>query len=299
VQGAVQPGIETTSIRFFRDGTKLLTRAQDNTIKLWDLKFFKKPLHCWYNIPNSNSATEVALSPDERYILTGTSIKRPEEYGLLHFYDSMNFEKVGQVSISKGSVTSVLWHPVLNQIFVGSSDNVIHVLCDPKMSQKGALLCLTKQERKPQPDDIDYAPDIRTPHALPSLKESAPKRKKQMEKLRQDPIATRKPDLPLQGPGKGGKMSGPGTVTQFIMLTQNKTEEYKEDPREALLKYAEEAERNPEFVSNAYKISQPVPIFDYTTPEVAEQELLSRIHKICPSCGLKICKCGKRKVIYQ
>jgi len=90
-------------------------------------------------------------------------------------------------------------------------------------------------------------------------------------------------------------MSGPGTVTQFIMLATNKSEAYKEDPREALLKHAEEAARDPQWVTNAYAKTQPVPIFDYTTPDVAEQELLSSINKICPSCGLKICKCGKKK----
>ena len=297
VQNSTSNNAETTSICFYKDNQKLLTRSQDNSMRLWDIRSFKKPLNAWYNIPNTVSATKVALSPDERYIVTGTSIKKSDELGSLHFYDSLNYEKVGQMAISKGSVTNVIWHPILNQIFLGSTDSMIHVLCDPKMSQKGALLCLMKQERKPQPDDIDYMPDIRTPHALPMMKEpTAASRKKKLEKIRQDPIATRKPEIPLQGPGKGGKMSGPGTVTQFIMLTTNKSEDYKEDAREALLKHAEEAEKNPQYVGQAYKKTQPVTIFDYTTPDIAEQELLSSINKICSGCGLKICKCGKKKM---
>jgi WD40 repeat protein len=298
-QAATQPNVETTSICCFKNGYNFLTRTQDNSMKLWDTRFFKKPVFAWVNLPNSHESTDIALSPDDSVIVTGSSVKKPDELGLLHFFDAKTYDDKGHFSVSKGSVTSIVWHPILNQIFVGSTDCGIHCYCDPKLSQKGALLCLFKQERKVQPDDMDYTPDIRTPHALPSLKESNPNKKKKLEKIRQDPIITRKPELPLQGPGRGGKMSGPGTVTQFIMLTTNKTEEYKEDAREALLKLDAEAKRTGEYVAQAYKVTQPVPIFDYTTPEVAEQELLSSIQKICPSCGLKICKCGKRKVIYQ
>lgn len=38
------------------------------------------------------------------------------------------------------------------------------------------------------------------------------------EKVREDPLLTRKPDQPLQGPqGRGGRISTSGTYTQYIM----------------------------------------------------------------------------------
>ena len=281
-----------TSMCFFKDGTRLLTRAGDNTMKIWDIRNFKKPLNAWYNLENNDQHTQVSLSPDEQYILTGTSIVKNDDHGLVLMYDSKTFDKVGQLTVSQASVTRVVWHAVLNQIFVGSADRSIHVLCDPKKSQRGALLCITKQERKARPEDIDYMPDIRTPHALPSLKDKNKNKKKETERMRQDPILSRKPEIPLQGPGKGGKTGGPGTVTQFIMLTQNKSEDYKEDAREALLALDAETKRNPEFITNAYKNSQPVPVFDYVK-EDQNEDLLSNYQKVCPSCGLKICRCGQ------
>lgn len=286
------PGSTATSMCFFKNGEKLVTRGADNTMKIWDVRNFKRPLNVWDDLTNNDIHTQVSLSPDERYILTGTSILSSKDNGLVLLYDSTTFEKVGQLTISQASVIRVVWHSVLNQIFVGSSDQNLHVLCDPKKSQKGALLCINKQERKARPEDIDYMPDIRTPHALPSLKDENKNKKKKYEKMRQDPILSRKPEIPLQGPGKGGKTGGPGTVTQFIMLTQNKSEDYKEDAREALISLDAETRKNPEFITNAYKETQPAPIFDYVQ-EDPEQDVLSGYQKVCPSCGLKICRCGQ------
>jgi WD40 repeat protein len=281
-----------TSMCFYKDGTKLLTRGADNTMKVWDIRNFKKPLNAWYDLLNTDLHTQVSLSPNDKYILTGTSIAKKDENGLVLLYDSTTFDKVGQLTISQSSVTRVEWHPVLNQIFVGSTDQSIHVLCDPKKSQRGALLCINKQERKARPEDIDYAPDIRTPHALPIMKEENRNRKKKQDRIRQDPILTKKPEMPMQGPGRGGKTSGPGTVTQFIMLTQNKSEEHKEDAREALIALDAETRKEKGLVSGAYTATQPAPIFDFVK-EDPQEELLSGYQKVCPGCGLKICRCGQ------
>jgi len=291
VLNAHTPENTATSMCFFKDGTKLVTRANDHTMKIWDLRKFKMPLHECKKLENTDIHTQVSLSPDEKYILTGTSITKQDQYGLVVLYDSVTFERVGQLTISEASVTSCIWHPVLNQIFVGSADHNIHVLCDPSKSQRGALLCLTKAERKPRPEDIDYTPDIRTPHALPAFKDENKNRKKQIEKLRQNTILSKKPEFPTTGPNKAGA-SGPGTVTQYIMLSQHKNETHKEDAREALIKLDAETRKSGDLVLSAYAKTQPVPIFDYTSPQVEEQELLSSIKKICPGCGLKICRCG-------
>lgn len=49
-----------------------------------------------------------------------------------------------------------------------------------------------------------------------------------------------------------------------------------EDPREALLKHAKEAEENPMWVGHVYKKTQPKPIFDYTRDELDEQRNVKR-----------------------
>ena len=65
------------------------------------------------------------------------------------------------------------------------------------------------------------------------------KTKRKYEKLRKDPVATRKPDRPISGPGRGGKVGT--SLTQHIVKDLIDEAARTEDPREALLKYADEA----------------------------------------------------------
>lgn len=63
-----------------------------------------------------------------------------------------------------------------------------------------------------------------------------------------------KPERPQQGPfGKGGRISQAGSTTQFMMRTMHKINIRDEDPVQALLKYAEEAKNNPQYVDPIYK----------------------------------------------
>ncbi len=64
----------------------------------------------------------------------------------------------------------------------------------------------------------------------------------------------------MRPPKDAGRIGS--SVTQSIMRTLIKDTRRDEDPREALLKYAELAERDPKFVSPAYAETQPTAIFD-------------------------------------
>lgn len=83
-------------------------------------------------------------------------------------------------------------------------------------------------------------------------------------KDRKDPIKSRRPDLPITGPGAGGRLAASGsTYASFIaknIATRNKLDDSM-DPREALLRHAKEAAENPYWVSPAYASTQPKPIF--------------------------------------
>ena len=69
------------------------------------------------------------------------------------------------------------------------------------------------------------------------------------DKIRKDPILTKRPEMPLQGPlGKGGRMAASGTITQHIMKTLHKDKHREADPREALLKFAKESADEPHWV---------------------------------------------------
>jgi hypothetical protein len=87
--------------------------------------------------------------------------------------------------------------------------------------------------------------------------------RKQMERDRQDPVKSRRPDLPISS-GQGGRVAtSGGTLSSYVIrnLGLSKRVEDDQDPREAILRYAKEAEENPYWVSPAYSKTQPTPIF--------------------------------------
>jgi len=96
-----------------------------------------------------------------------------------------------------------------------------------------------------------------------------------MLKARKDPIKSRRPELPVTGPGQGGRIASAGnTFASFIarnLGVKNKIDD-NEDPREALLKHAKEAAENPYWVTPAYSATQPKPIFAQANKDDDEDE---------------------------
>lgn len=90
-----------------------------------------------------------------------------------------------------------------------------HILYDPTLSEKGALVCVARAPRKKSMDDFEAKPVIHNPHALPLFRDQ-PSRKRQREKILKDPMKSHKPELPMTGPGFGGRVG----TTQGSLLTQ-------------------------------------------------------------------------------
>lgn len=131
---------------------------------------------------------------------------------------------------------------------------------------------------------------IHNPHALPLFRDQ-PSRKRQREKILKDPLKSHKPELPITGPGHGGRVGTTkgSLLTQYLLkveisfshlvlcglclcerdlhcgLMQQggliKETWMEEDPREAILKYADVAEKDPKFIAPAYAQTQPEPVF--------------------------------------
>lgn len=102
-------------------------------------------------------------------------------------------------------------------------------------------------------------------------------------KDRKDPVKSRRPDLPITGPGAGGRLAASGsTYASFIaknIATRNKLNDSM-DPREALLRHAQEASENPYWVSPAYAATQPKPIFRaLDDQEDEDQDTNAKKHK--------------------
>jgi len=122
------------------------------------------------------------------------------------------------------------------------------VLFSPLTSSNGAKLIANKgPPRKATVESLSQSllePTIVVPHALPMFRDGddiiaaignmATKRKR--EKERGDPRKSRRPDLPVTGPGKGGRVGA--SATQHLVQTLFRDTTRDLDPREALLKYA-------------------------------------------------------------
>ncbi|XP_020804291.1 gastrulation defective protein 1 homolog [Drosophila serrata] len=269
VRGAHQKGSEITSIVFSYMGQQLATRSNDETMKLWDLRQFKQPLHTWTNLFSRYDTTDCCFSPDDRLLVTGESLPKDQTEANLYFYSTRNYEEVQRIPVSNSHVVKTLWHPKLNQLFVSCGNGTIKCYYDEHRSIRGAKLCVVKSHRKRQPMEMVGVSQIITPHALPLFRqEKSRSSRKKMEKARMDPVKSKRPDLPITS-GQGGRVaSSGGTLSSYVIrnLGLSKRVDDDQDPREAILKYAKDAAENPYWIAPAYKQTQPKAIFSEKLP---------------------------------
>ncbi|KAF8735753.1 hypothetical protein AX14_001540 [Amanita brunnescens Koide BX004] len=220
IENAHAKGTETGSMVFSIDGRTILTRGGDDTVKLWDVRAFKKPLASKADLATLYPNTNAVFSPDDKCIITGAGSASQGRAGRLLFLGKTNLDVVKELEVDATPVR-VAWHPKINQILTGLSNGQICVLYSPLISQRGAKLLLNKgPPRKVTIEDMSdalAAPYIMTPHALPMYRDLDPGRgtKRKRDKERLDPKKSRRPDLPVTGPGKGGRVGA--SATQHIV----------------------------------------------------------------------------------
>jgi WD40 repeat protein len=178
---AHEPENSITSLRWSYDGTYLASRSTDNTLKLWDIRKFKEPLSRFDDLPNRFSMTDVTFSPDDRFLITGTSTRKktndnandPTNVGCIYFFNRNNLAKPeGQIQVSESaSVIKTLWHSKLNQIMCTTSNGIVKIFYDPIRSKQGALLFANREERQKKANDFFINMNIINPHALPMYRQ--------------------------------------------------------------------------------------------------------------------------------
>jgi hypothetical protein len=125
---------------------------------------------------------------------------------------------------------------VYMQILTGLSNGEIHVFYSPLTSLNGAKLLLSKgPPRKRTVEDVSdaqAAPHIVTPHALPMFRDGdgiRPGSKRKREKERMDPRKSKRPELPVTGPGRGGRVGASATqhVVQNLVRDTTRDEDVR------------------------------------------------------------------------
>ncbi|XP_074640598.1 WD repeat-containing protein 70-like [Tubulanus polymorphus] len=269
-------GTETSKLCFSYDGQILASRGGDDTVKLWDIRNFKKPVHVAENLYNRFSMTDVLFSPDDQMVITGLSLKKGETEGKLVFLDRNGLNKLSEMVVSESSVVRCIWHPKLNQMVVGCGDGQVKVYYDPDKSHRGAKLCVVKTKAKSKQVEVMASQNVITPYALPMFRKDRPKStRKHEEKNRKDPIKSHRPDLPVSGPGVGGRVGAKGaTLSQYVVqnLIMKRPDPYENDPRGAILRHAKEASDNPFWISPAYTETQPHTVFHNSDDDDEKEE---------------------------
>ncbi|KAF3903871.1 Coronin-2B [Dactylellina cionopaga] len=264
VEAAHEKELGISGIAFSKDGNLLVSRGVDGTVKSWDTRKFKKPIMTRDDLPTNSQNTTISFSPDSSSVLTSDSA------GNLHILSPATLRSDLTVPITPSiPVIATAWHPRLNQIFTTSTDATVKILYSPKISTRGAITVLNNALKKRHfDDDPSLTTDIVTgmnadaiylPNAvLPSKTKSL---------AQASALANAyKPFKPHSTPfGKSG--SDEAYIKKNVALSGMRDE----DPREALLKYAEKAEKDPMF-TGAWRETQPVTIYNNDLEEEEEEE---------------------------
>lgn len=279
LRNAHEPSTEITSLAFASNGHTLVSRGADESLKIWDLRKLKAPVHVFTGLPTTHSETGCCFSPDESLILTGVSAQRDGTGGALLFFDVNKLQLVRRIG-TVGSAVAVHWHSRLNQIFVGTGDKAggcVRALYDPTLSERGVLLCAARKPRAKDPLDFEAPVVIHTPHALPMFKEAKQIRKRKSERDHDDAVKFHKPEVGSSaatlGRGAAGLIGKTGgtLLTQYILknhgMLKNPAEE---DIRAAILRHEAHAD---EFKAHtaAYNKTQPTKIFAEEDKEEQEE----------------------------
>ncbi|KAL2128859.1 hypothetical protein VTI74DRAFT_8564 [Chaetomium olivicolor] len=267
IKEAHRPDTWTGGTDISADGRMVVTRGGDGLIKLWDTRKFKEPLVKVEHPSTSDRypMTNIAYSPDSRYIITGSAS------GHLHILNPANLRPEHVTPITPGiPLITVAWHPKLNQILTGSANAETHILYSPSLSSRGALEVMS---RAPKKRHIDDDPSLTMDQSQLGISGDA---------IVAPGAIQRRPAGGVSASGKSHDPRRP-QVQQITPFMRSQPDEkhieqniplskmLHEDPREALLKYAEVAKKDPVF-TGAWAKTQPVTQYAEVSDEEGEGE---------------------------
>ncbi|KAL8961239.1 MAG: hypothetical protein Q9193_002177 [Seirophora villosa] len=262
IRDAHQRDTWTSGLDISSDGRTVVTRGGDDTIKIWDTRKFKAPISTVTHPSTSSQypTTGIKYSPTSTSIITGS------DEGSLHILNPATLKSELVTPVTPNSpLTTLLWHPKLNQILTGSANAETHVLYNPSISSRGAV---TVMSRAPKRRHIDDDPNLTTDlsqglsgDAIIAPNGNLSTHRQQHSKPLTGLTASgrsrdpRRPHVPVTTPFAKSQPDEKH-VRDNIPLSSMRDE----DPREALLKYADKAEKDPIF-TGAWRKTQPKTIY--------------------------------------
>ena len=262
----------TGGLDISRDGRTVVTRGGDDTIKLWDTRKFKTAISTVEHPSTSSQypTSNIRFSPNSSSILTGS-----QDGNLFILNPATLKPKVVTPVTPNSPLITVLWHEKLNQIITSSANAETHVLYNPSTSTRGAAMVMSKA---PKRRHIDDDPTLTTDTAEGVSGDSVIN----PNGLLGSQNVSRHPTIGLTASGKSRDPRRPH-IPMTTPFAKSQPDELHiknniplssmrdEDPREALLRYADKAEKDPVF-TNAWKRTQPKTIYAELSEEEEDEE---------------------------
>ena len=267
---------EVTEAKFLFNDTQLVTRGTDDTVKYWDVRQLKAPLKVWTGIETVRSLSNVTVSPRSDWIVAGTAT------GDLMCVDLTSGEVAGRHKLLTRQIIRTEWHPELNQVVSTGVDGNVFISFDESESTGGAILF----SKKSAPKNRDRETVVARPSevfAFDELLESGKYRENRQGDIRavKERVHVPKPsEQPIRMAVPPARTTGKQEGHRF---------DQSEDAQKVLLSFEDHGED--QWVSHAYKTTQPKPVLDFSDAQGTADSLL-RKKQYCPQCGLKICTCG-------
>lgn len=274
-------------------------RAGDD-LHVLDTRQFTKPVRKFTGLPNAVSETGIALvDKGGLYMLTGTSVRKNSaasgELCIFNVHQTEQNKPLHTVKAPQGcgSIVAVLYHQAVHQVLYGTADGTIHVRYDEsKGSNRGVLQCLSRSHvrRKHGVASVGVGPVLSGNEVFMGLRgrgrgrghgrgrgAQGQARVSYQDRLRS---ALTGQDVAVDGPSANPKSKRPrlsyenGQLASSTGQDESKgdgSDEWSRDPREAILKFADVADKNPKF-TKAYEKTQPVRLLSEKTAEQEEEE---------------------------
>lgn len=260
IQSAHTPDTYTSCILPSADGNTIVTRGGDGTLKVWDSRRFKTPVLQRAGLENDSEELNIVYSPDNRYLVTGTS------NGKLHILDKNDLSDIETVSV-QSPVTQVYWHPKINQILAGTLGGAVHVLFSRDKSTKGAKSVIERAPRVRHADEVLVTANISAAGLEESINYQQQRHQERRKRKQEEKMLSTVQNFPDAVNSVWG-VPDKKHVEENVELSELN----RQDPRESLLKYAEKAKKNPPKFFNAYKETQPEKIYSEDYDDVEDRE---------------------------
>ncbi|GFE54550.1 WD G-beta repeat-containing protein protein [Babesia ovis] len=275
----------------------LLVSRCDDSVKLWDLRNFKSPVH-QAQVPGGDSCGDLALSPDGLHLALGEVVPINPRNIKEGFKGSVRMFSVNDLCSShcfklKFPPVSISWTHELGQLFVACQDGNTWCRCSSdslesiylsraKAAHQSKVTASSHQTVSVQPEvyPIDQLPDN-----LEEADDGTLKRRRVPREYKK-PGAKEEPDLDYVSYGK----TPVSYEDEDIVAKLRAMEGNPQQVASAATGIQRVPYKTDKFM-RMYQKTQPELILDFTAPDTKEENMLQGVRK-CPRCGIKICQCG-------